>query len=81
MATTEKISLSMDSGSLMLARRAAEIEGMSLSAWLSRLVRRHAWESDRPRLSPTEQARTDERTAELDEREAAKSDEGWRAAG
>ena len=81
MASTEKISLSLDSGSLLLARRAAEIEGVSLSAWLSRLVRRHAWESERPRLSGDEQARADERTAELDEQDAAEHREEWRAAG
>jgi len=81
MASTEKISLSLDSGSLLLARRAAEIEGVSLSAWLSRLVRRHAWESERPRLRGDEQARVDEHVAELDEREAAEHREEWRAAG
>ena len=68
-ASTEKVSLSLDSGSLALARRAAEIEGLSLSAWTSRLVRRHAWESQRPRLAPGEQARADERTATLDEQD------------
>jgi len=81
MATTEKVSLSLDIGSLLLARRAAEIEGVSLSAWFSRLVRRHAWESERPRLTPQEQATADERAAELDEHEAAKHHEDWRAAG
>jgi hypothetical protein len=81
MASTEKISVSLDIGSLALARRAAQIDGLSLSAWLSRLIRRHAWESERPRLDPDEQARTDQRTAELDEQEAAPHREGWRAAG
>lgn len=81
MGSTEKISLSLDSGSLLLARRAAAIEGMSLSAWLSRLVRRHAWESERPRLSDDEQTRSDEHAAELDEQEAAEHGEEWRAAG
>lgn len=77
----EKISLSLDSGSLLLARRAAEIEGLSLSAWLSRLVRRHAWESERPRLTNDDQAQVDEHTAKLDAREAAELDMSWRAAG
>jgi hypothetical protein len=81
MASTEKISVSLDIGSLALARRAAEIDGLSLSAWLSRLIRRHAWESERPRLSPDDQARADQRTAELDEQEAAIHREEWRAAG
>ena len=81
MATTEKVSLSLDSGSLLLARRAAEIEGLSLSAWLSRLVRRHAWDAERPRLTPEEQARADERAAEMDDQEAAAQGQDWRAAG
>ncbi len=71
MALTEKVSLSMDTGSLLLARRAAEIEGMSLSAWMSRLVRQHAWASQRPRLSGEQQARADERAVAFDEDEAA----------
>lgn len=69
MASTEKVSLSIDTGSLLLARRAAEIEGMSLSAWVSRLMRRHAWASQRPRLSPEGQARADERAAAMDDEE------------
>lgn len=83
MASTEKISVSMDAGALLLARRAAEIEGLSLSAWLSQLVRRHAWSSQRPRLTPEQQAQADERTTALDEREAALGggDERRRAAG
>jgi len=59
MASTEKISVSLDLGSRALARPAAEID--SRSAWLSRLMRRHAWESERPRLSPDDQARADQR--------------------
>ena len=75
-ASTEKVSLSIDTGSLLLARRAAEIEGMSLSAWMSRLVRQHAWASQRPRLSPEQQARADERTVALDEDEVAMRRDG-----
>ncbi len=69
---------------MFLARRAAEIEGMSLSAWMSRLVRRHAWESQRPRLTAEQQARADEQTAAEDEREQAQQhqeDRRRRAAG
>lgn len=80
MATTEKISVSLDAGALLLARRAAMIDGLSLSAWMSRLVHRHAWESQRPRLTAEEQARADEQTAATDEREIA-SREDRRAAG
>jgi hypothetical protein len=83
MATTEKITLSLDIGAVLLARRAAEIDGLSVSAWMSRLVRRHAWESQRPRLSVEQQARVDEQTAAADEREEAAQaeDRRRRAAG
>lgn len=81
-ASTEKVSLSLDSGSLVLARRAAEIEGLSLSAWMSRLVRRHAWESQRPRLTSDQQAKADQRTAALDEQDELRPGSGeHRAAG
>lgn len=81
MASTEKISVSLDVGALVLARRAAEIDGLSLSAWLSRLIRRHAWESERPRLGPDDRAAVDQRTVELDELEAAGHGKERRAAG
>ena len=56
---------------------------MSLSAWMSRLVRQHAWASQRPRLSPEQQARADERTVALDDDEVAMERDGGeqRAAG
>ncbi|MGH3800446.1 MAG: hypothetical protein ACRDTD_10000 [Pseudonocardiaceae bacterium] len=75
MATTEKISLSLDAGALLLARRAAEIDGLSLSAWISRLVRRHAWESERPRRTANEQARVDEQTVAEDEQNLAQHED------
>ncbi|MGH3631337.1 MAG: hypothetical protein ACRDRL_28345 [Sciscionella sp.] len=78
MATTEKISLSLDTGAVFLARRAAEIDGISLSAWMSRLVRRHAWESQRPRLTAEQQRRADEQTAAADEQEEAAHQENRR---
>ena len=83
MVTTEKISLSLDTGAVVLARRAAEIEGLSLSAWMSRLVHRHAWESQRPRLTAEQQRRADEQTADADEQEEAahQEDRRRRAAG
>ena len=40
MATT-KVTLSMDSVALSLAHRASEIEGVSLSAVVSKILRRH----------------------------------------
>ena len=75
MASTEKISLSLDTGAVFLARRAAEIDGLSLSAWMSRLVHRHAWESQRPRLTAEQQRHADEQTALEDEREEAAYEE------
>ena len=71
----------MDAGSLLLARRAAEIDGLSLSAWISQLVRQHAWASQRPHLSAEEQARADEHTANLDEDEMLRDGGEQRAAG
>jgi uncharacterized protein (DUF1778 family) len=70
-ASTEKVSLSLDEGAALLARRAAQIEGLSLSAYMSRLVRRHAWESQRPALDVEQQHDVDDRAAALDEQEAA----------
>lgn len=83
MGSTEKVSLSLDSASLLLARKAAQLDGLSLSAYLSALVRRHAWESERPVLSVEDQARVDARTVELDGQEEAFWREGGeqRAAG
>lgn len=77
MASTEKVSLSFEAGSLLLARRAAELEGMSLSAYISRLVKQYAWASQRPRLNADEQACLDERLAEVDEQEI----DLWRGGG
>jgi hypothetical protein len=76
-AATEKVSLSLDAGALLLARRAAEIDGLSLSAWISRLVRRHAWESERPRLTTDQQAAVDQQTVTVDEQiwQAARDEE------
>lgn len=69
MASTEKVSLSLDVGALVLGRRAAELEGTNLSAYVSRLLHRHAWESERPTLTAEQQNQADARQAELDERE------------
>jgi hypothetical protein len=80
-ATTEKVSLSLDTGALILARRAAEIEGLSLSAYMSGLVKKYVWASQRPILTADEQALTDERIAALDEQELWNDEEGHRATG
>lgn len=71
----------MESDALVLARRAASIEQLSLSAFISRLVRRHAWESERPRLTLTEQADADSALAELDEQDLRADGQDHRAAG
>lgn len=41
MATTTKITLSVDSVALSLAQRAAELDGLSVSAVVSKVLRRH----------------------------------------
>ncbi|MGH3929286.1 MAG: hypothetical protein ACRDTF_04845 [Pseudonocardiaceae bacterium] len=41
MATTTKITLSVDSVALSLAQRAAELSGLSVSAVVSEVLRRH----------------------------------------
>ena len=41
MATTTKVTLSVDSVALSLAHRAAEMDGVSLSAVVSKILRRH----------------------------------------
>jgi len=79
-ASTEKISLSLESGALLLARRAAALEGLSLSAYFSALAKKHAWASQRPRLIEEEQAAADERLAELDEHELGHDGREQRAA-
>lgn len=81
MASTEKVSLSMEHDALVLARRAAAIEGVSLSAYMSRLARRHAWASERPRLTTAQQADVDVALAKLDEQELFGDGQGHRAAG
>lgn len=82
MASTEKVSLSLDAGALVLGRRAAELEHSNLSAYVSRLLLRHAWESERPVLTPDEQARADALLVEQDEREEGQwGAGGQRAAG
>ena len=81
MASTEKVSLSFEHDALVLARRAAAIEGLSLSAYMSRLARTYAWASERPRLGDAEQADADIALTELDERELWNDGHQHRAAG
>ncbi len=80
-ASTEKVSLSMEHDALVLARRAAAIEGLSLSAYMSRLARTYAWASERPRLTAAEQADLDVALTELDEQDLWDDGREHRAAG
>ena len=80
-ASTEKVSLSLEHDALVLARRAAVLEGLSLSAYISHLARTYAWASERPRLSAAEQADADVALTELDERELWNDGQEHRAAG
>jgi uncharacterized protein (DUF1778 family) len=79
--STEKVSLSLEHDALVLARRAAAIEGLSLSAYMSRLARTYAWASERPLLGAAEQADADIALTELDEQELRNDGQEHRAAG
>lgn len=81
MGSTEKVSMSLDGDALVLGRRAAALEGLSLSAYVSAVLRRHAWASERPQRSPEQQALADERLVEIDEAELWDGGEQQRAAG
>lgn len=48
MATT-KVTFTLDRGDVEFARRAAELSGLSVSAWVSRAMRRQALADDLPR--------------------------------
>jgi hypothetical protein len=83
--STEKVTLSVDRTALWMAKQSAGREGVSLSLWLSRAVRREALRQDaaRHRLS-SEALREAEREAELNEAEIQAVEEAerdWRAAG
>ena len=75
MATTTKVTLSVDSVALSLAHRAAEIEGVSLSAVVSKILRRHILTDYGPAPGPYTAADwhrdEDQAAAELDLAEQA----------
>ncbi|MGH3851838.1 MAG: hypothetical protein ACRDRT_19510 [Pseudonocardiaceae bacterium] len=75
MTTTTKITLSVDSVALSLAQRAAELDGVSVSAVVSRVLRRHILTdygpSDRPYTGADRQRDEDQATAEVDLAEQA----------
>ncbi len=89
MATTTKITLSIDSVALSLAQRAAELEGVSVSAVVSRVLRRHLLTDYGPSRVPCtgadrnhdqEQAGADLELAELAETLDRDGGQGQRAA-
>lgn len=89
MATTTKITLSVDSVALSLAHRAAEMDGSSLSAVISKVLRRHLLTDYGPAPGPVTGADPrhdeDQAAADLDLAEQAErlDRDGWerRAAG
>ena len=64
-----------------LDSRAAAIEGLSLSAYMSRLARTYAWASERPRPTAAEQTDLDVDLTELDEQDLGDDGPEHRAAG
>lgn len=89
MATTTKITLSVDSVALSLAHRAAEMDGVSVSAVVSKVLRRHLLTDYGPAPGPCTGADRrrdeDQASADLDLAEQAEhlDQDGWerRAAG
>ncbi|MGH3906565.1 MAG: hypothetical protein ACRDTE_20645 [Pseudonocardiaceae bacterium] len=90
MASTTKITLSVDSVALSLAQRAAELAGVSVSAVVSRALRRHLPGdygpsavacTDAERADDEQQAGADLVLAELAERLDPAGGRGQRAAG
>ncbi|MEO7193735.1 MAG: hypothetical protein ABIZ05_02775 [Pseudonocardiaceae bacterium] len=75
MTTTTKITLSVDSVALSLAQRAAELDGVSVSAVVSRVLRRHILTDygppARPYTGADRQQDEDQATAEVDLAEQA----------
>ena len=89
MATTTKITLSLDSVALSLVQRAAELDGLSVSAVVSKMLRRHILTDYGPSAEPytdaDRQRDEDQATAELELAEQAEcldqDGRGRRAAG
>lgn len=74
---TRKVTLSLDSGALEFAERAAKAHGISVSSWLSKAARR---EAVRTGYTPSPGGYA-ERSAMVDEGERAKAEEDLRAEG
>jgi hypothetical protein len=74
---TRKVTLSLDSGALEFAERAAKAHGISVSSWLSKAARR---EAVRTGYTP-ERSGQAERSAVSDEAERAAAEKDLRAEG
>ncbi|MFD9890557.1 hypothetical protein ACFWY9_14530 [Amycolatopsis sp. NPDC059027] len=73
---TRKVTLSLDSGALEFAERAAKAHGISVSSWLSKAARREAVRTGyTPQKAPAQPA------AELDEAERSAAEKDLRAQG
>ena len=79
----KKVTVSMDAGTHELAERAARLEGLSFSAWLSRAARREAVRLGAAPVRDADPATPDPALAEAlaDEAERAAAEEDMRAAG
>ncbi|MGW4486243.1 hypothetical protein ACWEOE_20660 [Amycolatopsis sp. NPDC004368] len=73
---TRKVTLSLDSGALEFAERAAKAHGISVSSWLSKAARREA-----VRTGYTPQPATPAPVAEADEVERTAAEKDMRAQG
>jgi hypothetical protein len=72
---TRKVTLSLDSGALEFAERAAKAHGISVSSWLSKAARREAVRTGYTPQKP------EPVVAELDEAERAAAEKDLRAQG
>ncbi|WP_033287499.1 hypothetical protein [Amycolatopsis jejuensis] len=75
---TRKVTLSLDSGALEFAERAAKAHGISVSSWLSKAARR---EAVRTGYTPQRPSAEPEPAAEADETERATAEKDMRAQG
>ncbi|MGW7538054.1 hypothetical protein [Amycolatopsis sp. NPDC054798] len=73
---TRKVTLSLDTGALEYAERAAKAHGISVSSWLSKAARREA-----VRTGYTPQRASAAPSAEADEAERAAAEKEMRAQG
>ncbi|MCG3754577.1 MULTISPECIES: hypothetical protein [Amycolatopsis] len=76
---TRKVTLSLDTGALEYAERAAKAHGISVSSWLSKAARREAVRTGyTPQRAPVAPAAS---SAEADEAERAAAEKEMRAQG